>query len=80
MKLKTAAQNEVFPWEMGQELAAEITHLEDRMHQIMVGDVKYVFEIGKFIFIDNNKILLEGFLTDGQNTGRMAFEVSYGNQ
>jgi hypothetical protein len=77
MKIKIVGENHVFPWKLNEEIDAQISYLEDRMHQIMVGDQKYIFEASKVMFLSNLKILAEGFLTDNASVGKVAFEFNY---
>lgn len=77
MKVKVIGANELFPWQCNQEINAEITHLENDMHQVMVDGVKYVLEISKFFVVNNSKIILSGFLTDNTNVGKIGFELNY---
>ncbi len=77
MKTKVIGANEVFPWELNQEINAEFAHLEDKMHQIIVDSKKYVFEASNISIVSNSKIILSGFLTDNLNVGKIGFELNY---
>lgn len=75
MKIKIAAINEVFPtFNLGEDVNFSISYVGDGMHQLMHGDIKYIFEPKKTIIMNEGSILIEGFITDNSNVGQMAFE------
>jgi hypothetical protein len=77
IKLKIIGENELFPWRLGDEIfAQEITHLEDRLHRIVIDDTLYIMELGKW-GINGRNIFVKGFITDNKTTGTIAFEIVY---
>jgi len=77
IKLKIIGKNHVFPWELGEIIEAEeIKHLENDLHQIIIGGEKYIMEFGRW-GINNRLIFVEGVITDNTNVGLIAFEISY---
>ena len=77
MKVTVIATTPTMPWELGQELKVEISFLEDRMHQLMIDDKKYIFETSEVVFVDNKTTLLTGFITDSVNVGKAGFKIEY---
>ena len=75
MKIKIAAINEVFPsFNLGEDVNFSISYVGDGMHQLMHGGTKYIFEPKKTIIMNEDSILIEGFITDNSSVGQMAFE------
>jgi len=77
MKTTIIAVTPVFSWEIGQEVQAEISYLEDGMHQIMIDGVKHIFESSKTMFENNTTIITSGFLTDNINVGVVGFKFEF---
>lgn len=61
-----------------QSYDVDIKHLEDKMHEIyfLPSETKYIMEITKAIFPNKNTLLIEGFITDNKNVGKMALEIN----
>jgi hypothetical protein len=80
MNIKIAATNPVFPdFPIGQNVTFNIFPVGDGMYQLMHGEIKYIFEPKKTFIVNENSILIEGFITDNTNVGQMAFEF-YSNE
>lgn len=78
MKIKIAASSEAFPhFECGSEIEAKISFLEDKMHELIVGDKKYILEVVEFKFINNQTILISCFITDNESVGRISLAFEY---
>lgn len=78
MKIKIIGISESFPhFSLGQEINASIKNLEDRIHEIMIEDKKHIIEISKTIFVNNTTIVIEGFISDNVNVGKIGLEFKY---
>lgn len=62
---------------LGQEINASIKHLECNMHELMIDEKKHIIEITKTIFSNNTTLIIEGFITDNTNVGKVGIEIKY---
>jgi hypothetical protein len=62
---------------LGQEINASIKYLENNMHELMIDEKKHIIEITKTIFSNNTTLIIEGFITDNTNVGKVGIEIKY---
>jgi len=78
MTTTVISSNSVFPHLIeNQEVDFEILHAELEVHEVSINKKLYFFEISKTRFINKSEILIEGFLFDDLNLGRMAFHINH---
>lgn len=49
------------------------------LHEVMIDGVKHIFEINKTYFFESKVVIVEGFITDNKNVGKISFEISLTN-
>lgn len=78
MKAKIIGISESFTnFSLGQEIEVSIKFLEDRMHELIIDGKKHIVEITKTIFTNNNTVVIESFISDNVNVGKIGIEFKY---
>lgn len=62
---------------VGQEINADIKYLDGKMHELIINETKHIIEITNTIFTNNKKIIIEAFISDNINVGKIALEFNY---
>jgi hypothetical protein len=80
MKSTIVGTSTIFPdFSIGDYVEVLIKHGIGNIHDITINNVKGLIEITKTIFIDSNSILIEGFLNQDNNLGKIALKFTYEN-
>ena len=78
MTTKIIYSNPVFPHLIeNQEVDLEFFHKDSDFYEIFIDEKPYRLEINKARFVNKLEILIEGFILDESNVGRIAFHINY---
>lgn len=78
MKAKIIGISDGLSWfSLNQEIKISIKNLENKIHQMIIDEKKYIIEITKTIFVNNSTIVIECFISDNIDSGKIGFELKY---